>query len=256
VRASGSSLAAALMTLRLGHRTFLIPWIALPYLRRGLDLSLFDVALLQRAERHGRLPVTLHYRGRLHAPPGITVTRTGPGVADGYLTPSSAARLGMALARQMASDHSHGSYGTSALFAGGLSLSLSGAPRPHARPAFPMHTLTVTGTNPAGKRDTGDFVVVFNVNDPDALPSFDSVFFHGTAKYSVPSGTYWAIGSFFQTFDHGRLANLRMDVLPQFTVRGNRTIHLDARAATSKIAIDTPRPAVIRSEGLAPIPST
>ena len=65
-RVLGSSLAASLMTLRQGTRTLLIPWAAIPYLGRGLDLRLFDVAALHRAERDGRLPVTLRYRGPLH----------------------------------------------------------------------------------------------------------------------------------------------------------------------------------------------
>lgn len=252
---TSQGLSNSVMTLRLGHRAFLIPYSALPYLGRGLDLSLFDVASLQRAERGGRLPVTLHFHGRLHAPPGITVTRFEPGVADGYLTRSSAAKLGVALARQLASDHARGSYGTGGLFAGDLSIGLAGAPAPRVRPAFPMHTLTVTGTTPAGKPDTGDLVFVFDVNDPAALPSFGSFFDHGTAKYSVPTGTYWAMSAFSQPFDHGRLANLRLDVLPQFTVRASKTVHLDGRAANSKVAIATPRPAVIKAEAMTTIRS-
>src|SRR5207245_1674459 len=98
---------------------------------------------------------------------------------------------------------------------------------------------------------TGDLVVVFSVNDPAALPVPDNIFHHGSVKYSVPSGTYWAVGFFTQVFNHGRSANLRIDVLPQFTIKRNAAVHLAARATTSKIAITTPRPAVIRSEGLA-----
>jgi hypothetical protein len=252
VGSSDTSPAASLMTLQLGHKTFLIPSTAMPYLGRGLDLSLFDAALLQHAERDGRLPVTLHYHGRLHAPPGITVTRTAQGVAYGYLTPSSATRLGVALARQLASDHARGSYGNSGLFAGGLSVSLTGAPAPArtARPASTLHTLTVTGTDFAGNADTGDLVFVNNVNDPAAITSSSSSFFDGAAKYSVPSGTYWALAAYIQVFDNGKQADVRLDVLPQFTVSGDTTVQTDARAATSKIVITTPRPAVRRIAGL------
>lgn len=244
--------AAALMTLRQGDKTYLIPSTALPFLGRGLDLSLFDVALLQRTERNGRLPVTLHYRGSLHAPPGITVTRTEKGIAQGYLTMPSATRLGVALGRQLASDYAQGSYGTDGLFAGGLSVSLSGAPAPApaARPAATLHTLTVTGTDLAGKPDNGDIVFVNNVNDPAAVTISNNSFFQGAAKYSVPSGTYWAFAAYVQLLDHGHVANVRTDVLPQFTVSGDTTVSTKAAAATSKVAITTPRRAVLQNEGL------
>ena len=79
-----------------------------------------------------------------------------------------------------------------------------------ARPDFPMHTLTVTGTSLAGRPDSGDVVDVFNVND---LAAFDSggSFYRGTAKFSVPSGTYWALGSFIRVFS--RRAEVREVVL-------------------------------------------
>jgi hypothetical protein len=239
----------ATMMLRLGGKSFVVPLTALPYLGRGLDMSLFNVSALRQAERGGRLPVSLHYRGELRTPPGITVTRARQGTAAGYLTPSSAARFGAALARQMAFDHAHGSDGSSGLFAGGPSVSLPGASPTPIRPAFPMHTLTVTGTNLSGKADNGGLAAVFNVNDPAALPEPLNDFYRGTAKYSVPEGTYWAVGVFFQPIDHGRHFNLRVDVLPQFTVHADTTVHLSARSAASKVAVTTPRPAVIRSRG-------
>jgi hypothetical protein len=239
----------ATMMLRLGGKSFVVPLTALPYLGRGLDMSLFNVSALRQAERDGRLPVSLHYGGELRIPPGITVTRRSQGVAAGYLTSSSAARFGAALARQMAFDHAHGSYGSDGLFAGGLSVSLPGASPAPVRPAFAMHTLTVSGTNLSGKADTGDLVAVFNVNDPAALPEPLNDFYRGTAKYSVPAGTYWAVGFFDQPIDHGHHFNLRVDVLPQFTVHAGTTVHLNAGSATSKVAVTTPRPAVIRSEG-------
>ena len=79
---------AGLTALRLGGQDYAIPRAALPYLGRGLDLSLFNVGALERAEHGGRVPVTLHYRGRLGAVPGVIVTRAGAGTAAGYLTAS------------------------------------------------------------------------------------------------------------------------------------------------------------------------
>lgn len=150
-----SGLAGEVTTFRTAANTFLFPTAALPYLGRGLDPSLFELTALRHAEHGGRLPVTLHYRGTPHAMPGITVTRRGVGTAQGYLTAASALKFGAALARQMLADHPHGRYGRDGLFAGGLSIALTGAPaavpaRPH-RISFPMHTLTVRGTNLAGR---------------------------------------------------------------------------------------------------------
>lgn len=256
-RAPGGVLAGSLAMLRFGARGFLVPVAALPYLGHGLDPRLFDVSALARVERSGRLPVTLRYQGRRPALPGVTVTRTGTGTAQGYLTASSAPLFGAALARQLMADHARGSYGADGLFAGGLSISLPGAGAAPARPPapartrpvrrFPMHVLTVTGTNLAGKPDTGDVVSVLNVSDLaklDPLIASNNIFYHGAAKYSAPSGTYWATGIFFTR------SGFRIDVLPQFTVSGDTTVHVRARAAASRVSAVTPRPAVAQGSTL------
>ncbi|HEV2373796.1 MAG TPA: hypothetical protein VGS19_16695 [Streptosporangiaceae bacterium] len=249
VRPPGESgLAASMLRLQAGGSTSLVPEAALPYLGHGLDPSLFNLSTLQRVERGGRLPVALSYHETLHAPPGVTVTHRGAATATGYLTASSAALFGNALARQMLADHTRASYGTDGLFADGLTLSVPGAALAPAlvQHRFPMHTLTVHGTDLAGHPDTGDQVFVFDVSDPAAFtgPGSISDFYHGVAKYSVPSGTYWAVGSFYTP------TQLRLDILPQFTVRGGTSITLTAAAATSELTIVTPRPAVTFGMGI------
>jgi hypothetical protein len=111
-----------------------------------------------------------------------------------------------------------------------------------------MHTVTVTGANLAGKPDTGDIVDVINVADPlrFGLPSeISNVFYHGTARFSVPAGTYWAIAPFAPT---GTAEAQRIVILPQFTVRGGDTrVHLAERSASSKISAETPRPSVFQA---------
>src|SRR5215472_4141748 len=171
--APGYRQAAALAALRMGGRYFVIPFDAMPYLGRGLDLSLFDLASLRHAERGGRLPLTLRYRGGPHPVPGITVThttetRTAAGVAHGYTTHVSAAKFAAALARQLASDHARGSYGSTGLFAGRLSIGLTGRSPARARANVALDTLTVTGTDLAGTPDTGDLVFVDNVDNSGA----------------------------------------------------------------------------------------
>jgi hypothetical protein len=220
-------------------QTLRIPALALPYLGRGLDPSLFRLPALERAERGGHLPVRLSYHGTLTAVPGVTVTRSGRGTADGYLTGASARTFGTALRRQFLTDHARGSYGADGLFAHGLSIGLAGMAAPQrATPSFPMRTLTVTGSNLAGKPDTGDIVLVFNLDNCNKLDWASSVntFYRGTAKFSVPAGHYWAAAAFL-----GR-SNARLAILPQFTVSNSTTVHTSERAATSRITVKTPRP--------------
>jgi hypothetical protein len=225
-----------------------IPADALPYLGRGLDPGLFSLTALRRAETGGRLPVRLSFAGRRPALPGVTITRASRGTAEGYLTSSSAPAFGAALARQFRADHAHGSYGGAGLFAGGVNIALAGrgSPAVSGRPDFPMHTLTMTGSDLRGKPDNGDEVLVVNADNlatfGDGNENFN-VFHHGTAKFSVPAGHYWAIGDFFN-FTRTSLSE-RLVVLPQFTVSGQHTrIGLAERSASSEITTVTARPAV------------
>ena len=242
----GSGGRPAIITEYLCSQTLKIPAAALPYLGRGLDPRLFRLDALERAERGGRLPVRLSYYGTLPTVPGVTVTRSGQGVADGYLTAASARVFGTALRRQFAADHARGSYGTGGLFSHRLSIALAGGPAPQRpRPSFPMGTLTVTGSTPAGSPDTGDIVVVFNLDNCAKVDPISSVntFYRGAAKFSVPAGHYWAAVMFFA----GRAT--RLVILPQFTVGHRTAVHVSGRAASSKITVRTPRPAHPLSTG-------
>lgn len=241
----------SMLSLKLGSLTDEIPADALPYLGRGLDPSLFELSALQRAEAGGRLPVRLSFHGHRPVLPGVTITRSAAGTAAGYLTASSARIFGAALARQFRADHARASYGTDGLFGGGVDIALAGTARPaakSARPGFRMHTLTVTGTNLSGRPDNGDLVFVFNAGDVatfgDPVES-SNIFYHGAAKFSVPSGSYWAIGDFVNFTPTS--ASERLAFLPQFTVRKNTTAHVAERAASSEITMATPRPAVTQS---------
>ena len=198
VVSAAKGINGALVTLRLGRKTYEVPVAALPYLGRGLDPSLFDVTALIGRETGGRLPVRVGFQGRPPALPGVQVTHKGSAAEDGYLTASSAKLFGAALARQFRADHPRGSYGKDGMFARGVSVSLAGTtPRPVVTPAFVMHTLTVRGTNLSGKPAEGDFAFVFNVDNSslfsDPIESLND-FFHGVAKFSVPGGHYWALG--------------------------------------------------------------
>ena len=241
------NLARSLLVLGTGSQTYLIPAAAAPYLGRGLDPRLFEFSALAKAETAGRLPVRIGYRAAVPAVPGVTITSSGGGTARGYLTAASARAFGTALDRGYLAGRAGGSYGPNELLRGGVSIALAGTPaaKPAAAPRFPMETLTVTGTNAQGKPDTGDFVYVFNADDSrrfsDPAESLGT-FYHGTAKFSVPAGHYWAIGD-FPTVVNKQVTALRLDVLPQFTVTSATTVHVAERAAVSQVTMVTPRPA-------------
>jgi len=240
----------SLLSLRLGGTSYEIPADALPYLGHGLDPSLFSLANLQREEKSGRLPVTISYTATRPRLPGVTVTRSGGGTASGYLTAAGARAFGAALARQFVSDHARASYGQDGLFAGGVRVALAGVPAvtTPVRPAYQMRTLTMLGRNLKGGKDYGDSIIVFNAANANifGFPDFEglSFFWKGSAKFSVPVGTYWAIGDFLAFGKHGKNPQEHLVVLPQFTVKGATTVRVDERSATSQITAATPRPAV------------
>lgn len=251
--AARSGLAGAVMSLSLGGRRYEIPAGALPYFGHGLDPRLFDIATLLTRERQGRLPVRVSYHGHRPTIPGVTLTGSGGGTATGYLTASSARVFGAALDRRYAADRATGRYGTGGMFAGGTTIGVAGTAPASTAPAraAATDTLTIEGTNLAGKPDTGDVVLLFNV-DNTRLVSPDKTaqaFQHGAATYHVPPGHYFAIGEFAPA--HTIVTGPdRFVVLPQFTVAGNTTVTMRGAAANSKITMVTPRPATAATTDL------
>ena len=240
--AGGRDRPAAVTSFTIGGRGYVIPAAAVPYLGRGLAASLFEVSALRRTEHRGRLPVAISFRGTLPSLPGIQITRAGHGTASGYLTSSSAARFGRALARQAIADRARASYGTDGMFAGHVSIRLAGTaglPMLAARAGGPRHKLTVTASDLAGKPDTGGMVLVSNVANSNLFAA-EATFRDGAATFSVPAGRYWAAGSFMEASGSVFTEN-RVAVLPQFTVAGNTRVHLAERAASSKVTMVTPR---------------
>lgn len=270
-------LGGRLIHLSLGGASYEIPVDALAYAGRGLDPSLFNVADLARLSAASTpggatLPVTLTYHGTRPVLPGVTVVKASAGMATGYLTAASVRTFGAALLRQFLADHARDSYGTDGLFANGLTISLSGAPRAPqvpqaqapqapraagtpgtpAKPAYLMRTLTVHGTNLAGKPDNGDLVAILNADNLNRFgagitfftESLNS-FYHGIAKYSLPAGRYWALGIFMDPKKPSIGLAERLSILSQFTVSGNKSsVRLSERTANSELTITTPRPSV------------
>jgi hypothetical protein len=243
--------AGPLQTLTRGGTTEVMPVTAAPYLGQELAPALFEPRALATAESAGRLPVRIAYSAVLPVLPGVTITSSERGTAKGYLTADGARMFGSALARQYAADHTRASYGQDGILDGvDITLAGSPAPPPVTRPAFQMHTVIVSGTDLSGRPDTGDIINLYNMDDPirfgaGIIPS-GSFFYHGTARFSVPAGHYYAVADFCcdRSAEH-------LVIVPQFTVNptaGPTTVHVSERSATSRISFNTPRPAVLQDE--------
>jgi hypothetical protein len=95
-------------------------------------------------------------------------------------------------------------------------------------------------------------VLVFNIDNGNLNSSFNPtrVFRHGIATVSVPAGNYFAIAGFITAKPNGipqDVTDARLDMLPQFAVTKNTTVHTSAKAATSQVTMVTPRPAKAES---------
>jgi len=127
----------------------------------------------------------------------------------------------------------------------GVSRRPAGTAPAAARSAGTTYTVTVTGTGITGQpaNHSDGRVFLFNADDSARFGSVQ-VFTHGAAKLQVPPGHYWALGDFVKPLPKQQSWDEYLDVLPQFPVTGNTTIHLAAAAATSPIRARVARPAI------------
>jgi hypothetical protein len=226
-----------------GKDVYVVPQSAVPYLGSTLSPSLFDVTQLAQQE-HGAMALNVQLSMRSAADrsvPGIAITHRSGLTATGHLTLASAREFGAALARQSELDHASRTH-TTGLFAGLAHVATAGtvaATTHRAKPDFQMYTLTLNGIDGAGQKDTGDLVLVYNVDNLLKYAN-EAVFNNGQSKVSVPVGNYSAVCLFYN-YVTGAVAAV---TLGQFSVTSdNASVTLDARTATSKVSISTPRPA-------------
>ena len=128
------------------------------------------------------------------------------------------------------------------LFQPGALAGAAAGPAPGPAPAGATHTLTVHGTDQAGKPDTGDPVMIIDA-DNSSLTRRDLAEFHnGTATFSVPSGHFWVLGMFAALRGTQRVGT-RLVMPPEITVNANTTVSMAARSADSRVSFVTSRPA-------------
>ena len=240
IRKASDGPGALFQTFNIGSDLYVVPQSVIPYLGTTMDLALFDVTALAAAAA-GATAVQVTYRSSTSpsAVPGIQITQRSGTSAQGVITPASGPAFGAAMAEQWLADHDSATH-TSGLFA---SVARIGSPTAATTasvvsPNFVMHTLTVNGRDAKGKKDTGDNALIYNVDDMRSFVGTPT-FFKGVAKVSVPEGHYAALGVYYD-FQTGIA---RVVAMPEFSVAGDLTITLDARAATAPVSITTPKPA-------------
>jgi hypothetical protein len=232
--APGAETALAVQVVTTPTATYAIPRAFLPVLGTQLDLSLFDVTKIAAAGPSG-LPVTVTYTSTTSptAVPGVEIRSRSGRTATGVITPASS----VALAKALRTSTPTGLFGTVT--------KVTAAGGGVVQPAFPMHTLTVSGIDAAGEPLADGLVLVVNV---DNMGKFFGVgFLHrGIAKVSVPAGRYMLLGT---SADPTAANRFREVVMPTVSVTGSTTVTMDARSATAPLSFATPRPATTTDFG-------
>jgi hypothetical protein len=228
-----------------GSELYVTPAAAQPYLGRFLDRNLFDVTTLQAGlKASGRLPVRISYTGT-SAPsvPGVTVTASSSGVATGYLTTSSAARFGQALATQWTTDRKAHWPRRTSLFGGVTRITADLPGTSTATPKYPMYTLIVKAIGSDGKPLPVGEVDLINVDNGNKYYGFAGIV-DGEARVSVPKGNYSALGTDEDFSDTGDTGEIRMATVEKKVTGANQTLTVDLRKATVRPVVTTPKEAV------------
>lgn len=245
--AAGRGTAGSFISRQVNGDRFVTPVTALPFLGRGLDPNLFDVSALLRDRTNGRIPVKITFAaGASQSPPaGVTLTTAAAGKTwNGFLTSASARAFGAALDRAARAGSKPAS-----LFPGVQSVTYAGqGPAAAAKPQFAMRTLILNVLDDQGQPVNAADLAVVNTDDARAYTGYP-IAVDGQARISVPDGHYTAAAQMFRFNPDGTtVARL---VFKDFTVAGSaKSVTLDARTATSRISVDTPRPARLLGEAI------
>ena len=196
---------------------YVIPAVALPYLGRQLDPSLFDVSALIRDGLTGNPTSGTAVTAALHK-------RIGADIAAGHHAGASGLPDGLA----------------------GISRAGNGAPGPVVRPSFPLHILQIDATDVTGQ-PAADLIVQLVNTDSSAHEDGLVPVVNGIGRIAVPAGNYAALTSFADFDAQGNVSALRLVTATDFTVADAPTVStvaLDERTATSALSGTTPRPTI------------
>jgi hypothetical protein len=233
--------AARVRTMTVGSHAYVVPDLALPYLGRQLDLSLFDVTLpVERVE--------ITYTGRVPVPiPGLKeLSGAGTGGAGDGAGRTVRARVDSPTDFAAALRAPNALRGVAVIRAARPAGAGDAGPRPAgtADPHYPMTTLTVRGLDRVGAKAISGTVAVDNVDDLRRYANMQSFAPTGDASFSVPVGTYSIAVEVATVSDEGRIVADSFVLFPELTVRAPSTVVVaDARTATSRI----PKPTTPKS---------
>lgn len=243
----------SLITQRSGTSSYVFPVTAQPYLGRFLDPELFDVTrLVTLARTDDRQPLRISFRGVEVATPGVTVSTTSAKAASGYVTSSSAADFGQALAQQWRADQRTGRSDRTSLFPGVLRISAAGSistalsRSAAAEATFPL-VIKVIGAD--GAPTAQGSLTLMNVDDGRKLHVTPAVDSSGEARVAVPKGTYSALSQVWDYDPQNDRLNWTVTAVNEFKITtAGGTMTIDHRTATvSPAGISVPKPAARRS---------
>ena len=227
---------------------YVVPAVALPYLNRQLDRSLFDVSALVRDGLTGaaNVPVDLTFTAGVAptAPPGVTITSVDGGSAQGFV--SGGAAFTAALREQIGADIAAGRpAGSGTLFGGLASLRLATAAAPATvTPHFPLAILQLNATDMTGVPT--DAVTLLVNTDAMTREMTQVPIVAGIGRIAVPTGHYFAYTPFTDFDAGGNVTANRIVVVNDLTVAPapkTSTVAIDERTASQQITVTTPRPA-------------
>lgn len=214
------------------HQSLLIPTAALPYLGSTLDPALFDVSKVSSG-------VTVHITGPKLSTvkvPGLHVTkRTSAEITGTFDRPGSAA-FGAALRKQAAADRA--AHRTSSTLFGAAHIGVTAAPAHVVKPAFAQVTTRFTVLDRRGRPAPFATLFLLNLDDPAKFAS-EVVVMAGQARASLPKGRYNVFAAISDDTSDSVVT------LPVINARTNlQNVTVDARRATAKVSLVTPRPTV------------
>ena len=238
--ASRQGVAGRLEVQRAGGTIRVVPASARPYLGRFLDPALFDVT--RPVAGDGRLPVRLRVAEGA-AVPGVTLTSA----TTGYLTAASARAFGAALAQQWERDERAGFPERDELFPGVQQVQVAAPVEAPVAAAAGRLTLRLQALGADGDRVRHASVALMNVDDASRYTGFPEIV-RGSAEVRVPAGHYSALGTVEDLDDATGTFRTRHVVVDDFHLtRDGQVLRFDARTATSRLAVATPRPATLMS---------
>jgi hypothetical protein len=248
VRVMPAVTGSSFQVMTFGTQVYVVPQSAAGYLGAPLDPSLFNVTQLAadgyaNAAKPLNLRITYASGSAPHAIPGITMTGTATASVDHV----GALRFGAALAaRSKAAAASPAAQGR--LFDGITRIAVAGTSATDGSTVGAssapgkLYTLTVKGFDRLGRKVTGSFAYVANV---DNFGNFlaDQSYYRGVLKFSVPAGDY-QIASFITTAHPDGTYDISLVTDPQVSVSHDTVVVLDARKA-NRLSVATPDPASV-----------